>query len=153
MALHGNTGTAAAVHLYLCFWEGSFYDHGIGDHANVGTKSAQLDLGYFFSTGRKQMGEFDGSKSRFIYSRLNIRFQFVTDFPAGRVLYAVRNRKFLALLGVHIICAVGIPCKNYLAVKVFNFIHNVYHNVSGVGTTERSGDEVVLHIYNNQKIH
>ena len=60
---------------------------------------------------------------------------------------------FLPSLGVHIICAVGIPCKNDLAVKVFNFIHNVYHNVSGVGTTERSGDEVVLHIYYDQKIH
>ena len=40
-----------------------------------------------------------------------------------------------------------------VAVKVFNFIHNVYHNVSGVGTTERSGDEVILHIYYDQKIH
>ena len=35
------------------------------------------------------MGELDGSKSWFIYRRLNIRFQFVTDFPAGRVLYTI----------------------------------------------------------------
>ena len=99
------------------------------------------------------MGELDGPKSWFIYRRLNIRFQFVTDFPAGRIFGAVYDRKLCAFLGMYIVCTVGVPGIDDRSIKGGNLLYHIGDDGCSMNTAETSGDEVILHIYYDQKIH
>ena len=153
MTLHGNTGTADAVHLYLCFWEGGFYDHGIGDHANVGTKSAQLDPGNLLTIGREKPGQIYTAEGGLVYDGLHIMLQFVSDLPAVCIFDAVYDLKLFALLGIHIVCTVGIPGIDDRSIKGGNLLYHIGDNGCSMSTAETSGDEVILHIYYDQKIH
>lgn len=153
MAPLSNTGTAAAVHRYLCFREGSFYDHGIGDHADVGTESAQLNPGNILAIGRKNAGEIYTAEGGLVYDGLHIGLQFIADLPAGRIFDAVYDRKLFALLGMHIVCTVGIPGIDDRSIKGGNLLYHIGDDGCSMSTAETSGDEVILHIYYDQKIH
>ena len=138
MALHGNTGAAAAIYNDLCFREACFEQHCVGDHADVSTKSAQLDPGNLLTIGRKNAGQIYTAEGWLVYDGLHIGLQFIADLPAGRIFDAVYDRKLFALLGMHIVCTVGIPGIDDRSIKGGNLLYHIGDDGCSMSTAETS---------------
>ncbi len=74
-------------------------------------------------------------------------------FPPVGAADAVGNGEVPSLFGLHVIFLVCVTGKNNRSLKVLNQSFHAGNNGDRFGGAEGTVDKVVLHIYNDQKLH
>ena len=160
MGLGRDAGTAGSVHGNIAFREGRFAQDGIGQHADAGAQTHQLDFRGVGSGGglelfRQQGGAKGGLADKVVCGYALQRFchQRIQGVPlaAGD---AVGYREMTTLVGFQIVVRVGILCdKDLLRAVGADLFQHLRQDGFGLFCAQRAGDKVVLHIHNDQKFH
>ena len=152
VALFRHPGASPGNHPNKGLRKGTFQNHGVGNHANVRTQSAQGN-GLRCPLLGQNPGQRNAAKAQFVHNVLGESPQFRTDLPPRRALNAVLHRQIPPLLGPQIILPMGIPGENHLPVKTFHQLHHLGHNGPGPVRAQSAGDKIHLHVNNDQIIH
>ncbi len=162
----GHTGRCGCVHRQGYFGEMGFEEQRVGNHADVGAKTAEfhrevLSVGQFF----ENLGQIDRAEGSLLHHGASFACsggsrQGGKDtgirLPTVGPLDAVRNGEVLPLCGIHVVGRVGVQRGHKDAVGIsgtgLDFGDYVVHNGHGLGRTQRAVHKVLLHIDNDEEM-